>query len=178
MDRGAWWATVHRVAKSWARLSDPTFLLTYVHRCSSWARLPEAQSPTYLPGGSSSPTHRPFIFPDPLLNSIESWKVPGVSVSLVCLSGPLQLVWAKRQQARERQRLEAGVSSVGKYAVGNPSTLLSTRGVHGPGFTSNTLARAPVRAWSQRWPHAHPHYSPTSKFIPHLSRHLRDTLGT
>ena len=27
MDRGAWWATVHRVAKSWPRLSDFTFTL-------------------------------------------------------------------------------------------------------------------------------------------------------
>ena len=26
MDRGAWWATVHGVAKSWARLSDLTLL--------------------------------------------------------------------------------------------------------------------------------------------------------
>ena len=26
MDRGAWWATVHGVAKSWARLSDFTSL--------------------------------------------------------------------------------------------------------------------------------------------------------
>ena len=25
MDRRAWWATVHRVAKSWTRLSDFTF---------------------------------------------------------------------------------------------------------------------------------------------------------
>ena len=25
MDRGAWWATVHGVAKSWTRLSDFTF---------------------------------------------------------------------------------------------------------------------------------------------------------
>ena len=25
MDRGAWWAIVHRVAKSWTRLSDFTF---------------------------------------------------------------------------------------------------------------------------------------------------------
>ena len=25
MDRGAWWAIVHRVAKSWMRLSDFTF---------------------------------------------------------------------------------------------------------------------------------------------------------
>ena len=99
----------------------------HAHRCSSWARPPEARSPTYLPGGSSSPTHKHFIFPDLLLNSIESWKFPGVSVSLVCPSGSLQLVWAIRQQARERERLEAGVSGVGKYAVGNPSTLLSKR---------------------------------------------------
>ena len=28
MDRGAWWAAVHGVAKSWARLSDNTCLLT------------------------------------------------------------------------------------------------------------------------------------------------------
>ena len=27
MDRGAWWATVHRVAKSWTRLSDFTFTI-------------------------------------------------------------------------------------------------------------------------------------------------------
>ena len=28
MNRGAWWATVHRVAKSWTRLSYFTYLLT------------------------------------------------------------------------------------------------------------------------------------------------------
>ena len=28
MDRGAWWATVHGVAKSWTRLSDFTHSLT------------------------------------------------------------------------------------------------------------------------------------------------------
>ena len=28
MDRGAWWASVHRVAKSWTRLSDLTFSFT------------------------------------------------------------------------------------------------------------------------------------------------------
>ena len=27
MDRGAWWATVHGVSKSWTRLSDFTFTL-------------------------------------------------------------------------------------------------------------------------------------------------------
>ena len=29
IDRGAWWAIVHRVAKSWTRLSDFTFTLSY-----------------------------------------------------------------------------------------------------------------------------------------------------
>ena len=29
MDRGVWWATVHRVAKSWTQLSDFTF--TFKH---------------------------------------------------------------------------------------------------------------------------------------------------
>ena len=31
MDGGAWWATVHGVAKSWTRLSDFTFTLLYVY---------------------------------------------------------------------------------------------------------------------------------------------------
>ena len=30
MDRGAWWATVHRVAKSWTQLSDLTFTFTFL----------------------------------------------------------------------------------------------------------------------------------------------------
>ena len=30
MDRGAWWATVHRVAKSWTQLSDFTFNTNYI----------------------------------------------------------------------------------------------------------------------------------------------------
>ena len=29
MDRGAWWATVHGVAKSWTRLSDFTFIFNF-----------------------------------------------------------------------------------------------------------------------------------------------------
>ena len=29
MDRGAWWATVHMVTKSWTQLSDFTFTFTY-----------------------------------------------------------------------------------------------------------------------------------------------------
>ena len=30
MDGGAWWATVHGVAKSWTRLSDFNFTFTYL----------------------------------------------------------------------------------------------------------------------------------------------------
>ena len=30
MDGGAWWATVHGVAKSWIRLSDFNFTFTYL----------------------------------------------------------------------------------------------------------------------------------------------------
>ena len=33
MDRGAWWATVHRVAKSWTRLSDFTFTFFPFFNC-------------------------------------------------------------------------------------------------------------------------------------------------
>ena len=32
MDRGTWYATVHGVAKSWTRLSDFIYLLTYLFR--------------------------------------------------------------------------------------------------------------------------------------------------
>ena len=38
MDRGAWWATVHGVAKSWAQLSDWARACTHTHTChfSHW----------------------------------------------------------------------------------------------------------------------------------------------
>ena len=50
MDRGAWWATVHGVAKSWTRLSDLTYLLTYLTCPRSqtwkwWGRCVHPQSP-------------------------------------------------------------------------------------------------------------------------------------
>ena len=34
MDGGAWWAIVHRVTKSWTRLSDFTFTFIYIY--ASW----------------------------------------------------------------------------------------------------------------------------------------------
>ena len=43
MDRGAWWATVHGVAKSWTRLSD----LTFTHWRRKWQ-----PTPVFLPGES------------------------------------------------------------------------------------------------------------------------------
>ena len=36
MDRGAWWATVRGVAKSWTRLSDFTFIFTFMHWRRQW----------------------------------------------------------------------------------------------------------------------------------------------
>ena len=45
MDRGAWKATVHGVAKSWTRLSDFTF--TFMHWRRKWQPIP-----VFLPGES------------------------------------------------------------------------------------------------------------------------------
>ena len=45
MDGGAWWAAVHGVAKSWARLSDFTFTFMYGRR--QWQ-----PTPVFLPGES------------------------------------------------------------------------------------------------------------------------------
>ena len=39
MDGGAWWATVHGVAKSWTRLSDFTFTLTWKNFIIQWILL-------------------------------------------------------------------------------------------------------------------------------------------
>ena len=45
MDRGAWWAAVHGVVKSWTRLSD--FTLTFMHWGRKWQ-----PTPVFLPGES------------------------------------------------------------------------------------------------------------------------------
>ena len=42
---GAWWAAVHGVARSWARLSDFTF--TFMHWRRKWQ-----PTPVFLPGES------------------------------------------------------------------------------------------------------------------------------
>ena len=49
MDGGAWWATVHGVAKSWTRLSDFTFtpLLTS-NELSSQESFPDFENEEYL----------------------------------------------------------------------------------------------------------------------------------
>ena len=44
-DRGAWWAAVHGVAKSWTRLRD--FILTFMHWRRKWQ-----PTPVILPGES------------------------------------------------------------------------------------------------------------------------------
>ena len=40
MDGGSWWATVHGVAKSWTRLSDFTFIFTFLHWRRKWQPTP------------------------------------------------------------------------------------------------------------------------------------------
>ena len=47
MDGGAWWAAVHGVAKSQTRLSDFTFLFTFMHWRRKWQ-----PAPVFLPGES------------------------------------------------------------------------------------------------------------------------------
>ena len=47
MDKGAWWAAVHGVAKSGTRLSDFTLLFTFMH----WRRKWQPTS-VFLPGES------------------------------------------------------------------------------------------------------------------------------
>ena len=50
IDRGAWWAAVHGVAKSQTRLSDFTFTFTFMHRRWKWQA-----TPVFLPGESQGP---------------------------------------------------------------------------------------------------------------------------
>ena len=47
MDRGAWWAAVHGVAKSWTRLSDFTSTFPLMHWRRKWQ-----PTPVFLPGES------------------------------------------------------------------------------------------------------------------------------
>ena len=55
MDEGAWWATVHGVAKSWAQLSNFTFTLGFP--CSSVGKESacSAGDPGSIPGLGRSP---------------------------------------------------------------------------------------------------------------------------
>ena len=45
MDGGAWWATVHGVAKSWTQLSNLLSLFTLMHWRRKWQ-----PTPVFLPG--------------------------------------------------------------------------------------------------------------------------------
>ena len=57
MDRGAWWATVHGVTKSWTRLSDFTFTFHFhalekevaTHSSVLAWRIPGTEEPVGLP---------------------------------------------------------------------------------------------------------------------------------
>ena len=54
MDRGAWWATVHGVAKSWTRLSTRVHTHTHTHTHSMAYQLGVLQivCPLWASGGS------------------------------------------------------------------------------------------------------------------------------
>ena len=65
MDGGAWWATVHRVAKSRTRLSDFTYLLTYdieeiLRLCGSRPGTCGEEISFSLSRYSRSPSHLPL----------------------------------------------------------------------------------------------------------------------
>ena len=47
MDRGAWWAAIHGVAKSRTQLSDFTFIFTFMRWRRKWQ-----PTPVFLPGES------------------------------------------------------------------------------------------------------------------------------
>ena len=47
MDGGAWWAAVHGVTRSQTRLSDFTFIFTFMHWRRKWQ-----PTPVFLPGES------------------------------------------------------------------------------------------------------------------------------
>ena len=47
MDGGAWQAAVHGIARSWMRLSDFTFIFTFMHWRRKWQ-----PTPVFLPGES------------------------------------------------------------------------------------------------------------------------------
>ena len=54
MDRGAWWATVRGVTKSWTRLSDFT-ILYYTIRCVQFSSVPQSWVTLYDPMDCSMP---------------------------------------------------------------------------------------------------------------------------
>ena len=100
MDRGAWWATVHMVAKSWTQLSDFTFTFTYelvyyfrlfISQFSSVQLLSHVQlcDPVdcSMPGlPCPSPTPRVYSNLCPL----SQWCHPTISSSVIPFSSHLQ----------------------------------------------------------------------------------------
>ena len=58
MDRGAWWAIVHRVIKSWTRLSDLAHTYAVLHQASSLANIMNIQ-PGFCPEAGETPQCEP-----------------------------------------------------------------------------------------------------------------------
>ena len=81
MDGGAWWTTVHRVTKSWTRLSDFTFFLS-LHSLK--------ELPWRLSGKESVCQCKRCGF-DPWVGSITTWEAGGGAASSGSLKTPVLL---------------------------------------------------------------------------------------
>ena len=58
MDRGAWWAVVHRVIKSWTRRSDLAHTHAVLHQARSLANIMNIQ-PGFCPEAGETPQCEP-----------------------------------------------------------------------------------------------------------------------
>ena len=101
MDRGAWWAAVHGVAKSWTRLSSSHFLLSFGSLIIGYGRSPSLkQQLFYTILGFALSEAMGLFLPDggrchPLRLVKEPFPPP-IVLSLMSPSVLLQATWGKR----------------------------------------------------------------------------------
>ena len=87
MDRGAWWAAVHGVAKTWTQLSDFTFTFHFHALEKEMA------------------TH----------SSVLAWRIPGTGEPVVChLWGRTELDTTEAMQQQQQQHTGADLNSSGR----------------------------------------------------------------
>ena len=91
VDGGAWWATVHGVAKSWTRLSNFTSLFIFLHQRRKWQ-----PTPVFLPGESQGRGNRVGCR---LWGRTESDTTEAIAAA-VCLTWTL--LWRKRSRKVSR----------------------------------------------------------------------------